>query len=343
MSTAPAVQSERTLKGSQKAAVLLLSLETEVAARILKLLDANIVEEITREIASLENVTDKVSNKVVEEYYHVAMAQQYLKQGGLLYARMLLQKALPADDAKRVIAQIQHHVIQAPFAFLQKADSENLLAFIQDEHPQTIALIMSHMPPNKASELLVGLPASKQLEVVVRMARMDQTNPEVVKEVEKGLEMRVSGFVTQTFSKCGGVDTVAGILNLVDRSTEKTLLESLEAEAPDLVDPIRRLMFVFEDIILVNDRGIQSVLKEINNDDLVLALRTASDELKEKIFSNMSERAAQMIKEDMEYMGPVRLSDVETAQQRIVDVVRRLEDSGEIIISGRGGDREQIV
>ncbi|GMU36564.1 MAG: flagellar motor switch protein FliG [Phycisphaerae bacterium] len=334
---------EKELKGAQKAAVLLLALETDVAARMLKLLDGNVVEEISREIASMERLGEKLSTQVVEEYYHLALAQQYAKQGGLLYARMLLQKALPADDARRILSQIQHHVIQAPFSFLQKADCENLLTFIQDEHPQTIALILSHMPAAKSAELLSGLSQNKQLEVVMRMARMDQTNPEVVREVEKGLEMRVSGLVTQTFQKCGGVEAVASILNLVDRATEKSIIESLETEAADLVDPIRRLMFVFEDIILVNDRGIQSVLKEIDNDDLVLALRTASDELKEKIFGNMSERAAQMVKEDMEYMGPVRLSDVEAAQQRIVDVVRRLEDAGEIIISGRGGDREQVV
>jgi flagellar motor switch protein FliG len=230
-----------------------------------------------------------------------------------------------------------------PFSFLQKAESENLLTFIQDEHPQTIALILAHLPPQKASEILVGLPSQKQIEVVKRVANMEQTNPEVIKEVERGLEHRLSDIVSQTFEKAGGVDTVAEILNLADRSTEKGIMEGLEAEDPDLVEQIRRLMFVFEDILLVNDKGIQSVLKEIDNDELALALKTASDELKQKIFKNMSERAAQLIQEDMQYMGPVRVSDVEAAQQKIVDVVRRLEDAGEIIISGRGGEKEMVV
>ena len=202
---------------------------------------------------------------------------------------------------------------------------------------------MSHLTSGKAGEILAGLSASKQVEVVSRIAHMENTNPEVIKEVEQGLEMRLSGVVSQTFQKVGGVESVAEMLNLADRSTEKAIMEALEAQDPDLVEEIRRLMFIFEDIMLVNDKGIQLVLKEIENEDLALALKTASEELHEKIFRNMSERAAEMIREDMEYMGPVRVSDVEAAQQKIVDVVRRLEDAGEIIISGRGGEKEMIV
>jgi flagellar motor switch protein FliG len=191
--------------------------------------------------------------------------------------------------------------------------------------------------------VLVGLPPAKQIEVVSRVANMEQTNPEVIKEVEEGLESRLSGIVSLTLQKSGGVAKVAEMLNLADRTTEKNILESLETEDPDLVEQIRRLMFVFEDIILVNDKGIQSVLKEIDNEALSLALKTASEDLKEKIFRNMSERAATLIQEDMEYMGPVRVTDVEAAQQRIVDVVRRLEDAGDIIIAGRGGEKEVVV
>ncbi len=218
-----------------------------------------------------------------------------------------------------------------------------MLTFIQDEHPQTIALILAHLKPAQASEILVGLAGQKQVEVVKRIANMEQTNPEVIKEVERGLEHRLSAMITQTFEKAGGVDTVAEMLNLADRATEKGIMEGLEAEDPDLVEQIRRLMFVFEDIMMVNDKGIQSMLKEVDNDDLSLALKTASQPLKDKIFKNMSERAAQLIKEDMEYMGPVRVSDVEAAQQKIVDIVRRLEESGEIIIGGRGGEKDLIV
>lgn len=331
------------LVGVRKAAVLLLSLEQDQAAEILKRLPPEAVEEISREIASTGQISNNARREVFSEFYNQALANSYLSEGGLEYAKSLLKKSLSDSDADRIIKQVTQQVQTTPFSFLQKAESENLLTFIQDEHPQTIALILAHLPSQKASEILVGLPGPKQIEVVKRVANMEQTNPEVIKEVERGLEHRLSDIVSQTFEKAGGVDTVAEILNLADRSTEKGIMEGLEAEDPDLVEQIRRLMFVFEDILLVNDKGIQSVLKEIDNEELALALKTASEELKEKIFKNMSERASQLIQEDMQYMGPVRVSDVEMAQQKIVDVVRRLEDSGEIIIAGRGGEKEMVV
>jgi flagellar motor switch protein FliG len=331
------------LNGVRKAAILLISLEQDKAAEVLKRLPAEAVEEVSREIASLGEIANSSRAAVFGEFYNLALANSYLSEGGLEYAKQLLKKSLSEEDAKRVIHQVTQQVQVTPFSFLQKAESENLLTFIQDEHPQTIALILAHLPAQKASEILVGLPSQKQVEVVKRVANMEQTNPEVIKEVERGLEHRLSDIVSQTFEKAGGVDTVAEILNLADRSTEKGIMEGLEAEDPDLVEQIRRLMFVFEDILLVNDKGIQSVLKEVDNEELALALKTASDELKQKIFKNMSERAAQLIAEDMQYMGPVRVSDVEAAQQKIVDVVRRLEDAGEIIIAGRGGEKEMVV
>jgi flagellar motor switch protein FliG len=331
------------LPGLTKAAVLLLSIDQQAAASILRELDTRTVEEVTRELASLGDVPVTVRNKVLNEFYTQAAAQAWVNEGGLDYARNLLGRSLDPKEAERILQQISQQVRKTPFAFLQKAETENLLTFIQDEHPQTIALIVSHLPFHKASEILAGLPGPKQIEVVKRVANMEQTNPEVIAEVERGLEARLSNLLTQSFEKIGGVETVAEVLNLVDRSTEKGIMEGLEAEAPELVEQIRRLMFVFEDIKLVDDKGIQSVLKEVENDELSLALKTASESLKEKIFSNMSARAAAMIKEDMEYMGPVRVSDVESAQQRIVDVVRRLEDAGEIIISGRGGAGEMVA
>ena len=331
------------LTGVRKSAILLLSLSQDEAAEILKRLPAEAVEEVSREIASMGDVPVAARGEVFGEFYNLALANNYLGEGGLEYAKTLLRKSLSEADATRVIKQVTQQVQTTPFSFLQKAESENLLTFIQDEHPQTIALILAHLPPMKASEILVGLPGQKQIEVVKRVANMEQTNPEVIKEVERGLEYRLSDIVSQTFEKAGGVDTVAEILNLADRSTEKGIMEGLEAEDPDLVEQIRRLMFVFEDILLVNDKGIQSVLKEVDNEELSLALKTASQELKDKIFKNMSERAAQLIAEDMQYMGPVRVSDVEAAQQKIVDVVRRLEDAGEIIIAGRGGEKEMVV
>jgi flagellar motor switch protein FliG len=331
------------INGIKKSAILLLSLPQDEAASILKRLPPEAMEEVSREIASLGEIQIATRKDVFGEFYNLALANSYLSEGGLDYAKALLTKSLSEDDAKRVIKQVTQQVQTTPFSFLQKAESENLLTFIQDEHPQTIALILAHLPPQKASEIMVGLPSQKQIEVVKRIANMEQTNPEVIKEVERGLEHRLSDIVSQTFEKAGGIDTVAEILNLADRSTEKGIMEGLEAEDPDLVEQIRRLMFVFEDILLVNDKGIQSVLKEVDNEELSLALKTASEDLKQKIFKNMSERAAQLIQEDMQYMGPVRVSDVESAQQKIVDVVRRLEDAGEIIIAGRGGEKEMVV
>ena len=298
---------------------------------------------MTRELAGLGRVTPELRNAVIEEFYSLSIASQYVNEGGLEYAKVLLKESLDAGVADRVLQQIQTQVQKTPFAFLQKAESENLLTFIQEEHPQTIALIVCHLPHHKAAEIMAGLPLQKQIEVIKRIANMEQTNPEVIKEVERGLESRLSSMLMQSMEKAGGIPTVAEILNLADRATEKSIMEGLEAEDPELVEEIRRLMFVFEDVQKVDDKGIQAILKEVDNDELGLALKTASTELQNKIFKNMSERAAALIKEDMQYMGPVRVSDVEAAQQRIVDIVRRLEDSGEIIIAGRGGESDLIV
>jgi flagellar motor switch protein FliG len=331
------------LDGLTKAAILLLTLDPTTAAELLKQLAPQAVEEVTRELAGLGRVPDALRNAVVEEFYGMSVANEYANEGGLDYAKVLLQQTLDPEKAQRMLQQIQTQVQKTPFSFLQKAESENLLTFIQDEHPQTIALIVCHLPHHKAAEILGGLPAQKQIEVIKRVANMEQTNPEVIKEVERGLESRLSSMLMQSMEKAGGIPTVAEILNLADRSTEKTIMEGLESEDPDLVEQIRRLMFVFEDVKQVDDKGIQGILKEVDNDELALALKTASEELKAKIFKNMSERAAQLIAEDMQFMGPVRVSDVEAAQQRIVDIVRRLEDSGDIVIAGRGGDSDLLV
>lgn len=339
----PKKESYSSLSGTRKAAILLLALDQEASSTLLRGLPARSVEEVTRELAGLENIAKDIRDKVLREFYELAVAQSWAREGGLDYAKSLLMKSLDPKEAQKVLDNIATHVRRTPFSFLQKAESSNLLTFIQDEHPQTIALIVSHLPYHKASEILGGLPTPKQIEVVKRVANMEQTNPEVVNEVESGLEARLANMLSQSFEAIGGVSTVAEMLNLVDRTTEKSIMEGLEAEDPDLVEEIRRLMFVFEDILLVDDKGIQAVLKEVDNDELAVALKTASEELTAKIFGNMSERAAVMIKEDMEYMGPVRVSDVEAAQQRIVDIVRRLEDAGEIMIQGRGGANEMVV
>lgn len=331
----------QSLSGVRKCAILLLAMKQELAAKILRALPREKVEEVSREIASIEHVTPQVRAAVVTEFYNLVLARQYADVGGMPLAKALLEKTLPPDEARRILAGIEHHVYAQPFSFLQKTETDNLLMFLQGEHPQTIALVLSHLPPAMASEVLVGLPTERQIEVIARVATMDQTSPEVIKDVERGLEKRLAGLVTEHFERAGGVQAVAEILNLAGRAAERAILEGLSNTSPELVEEIRRRMFVFEDIIRVDDRGIQAVLKEVENQTLALALKTASDELKEKIFKNMSERAAQLIREEMEFMGPVRVHDVELAQQKIVDIVRRLEDAGEIIISG--ADAKDLV
>jgi len=331
------------LPGLTKAALLLVSIEQDAAAKVLSMLDKDAIEAVSTAIATLGEMEPEKRKAVVEEFYQLIKAKQYLEQGGLEYARQLLETSLSANEADEILKAVEQSIRSTPFSFLKKAESSNLLTFIQEEHPQTIALVLAHLESKQAAEVLAGLPAAKQLEVVRRIATMEHTNPDIVKEVEKGLESRLAAIVVQKYEKTGGVEAVAEMLNLADRATEKSILDALGEEDADLVENIRRLMFVFEDLILVNDKGIQQVLKEIDNEVLALALKTASDELKDKIFRNMSERAATLIKEDMEYMGPVRLSDVEQAQQKIVDVVRRLEEAGEVIIQGRGGEGEVVV
>ncbi|MHC4211530.1 MAG: flagellar motor switch protein FliG, partial [Planctomycetota bacterium] len=263
------------LDGVIKAAIVLLSLDHDVAGELLKHLPTGMVEEVTRAVASLQDVPASLSEQVVEEFYSLGLATVHSKQGGLQYAKTLLRDSLDGGLADKVISTIQTQVQRSPFSFLQKAASDNLLTFIQDEHPQTIALIICHLPHNKASEVLVGLPADKQVEVVRRVANMEQTSPEVVAEVESGLESRLSSMLVASMDKVGGVSTTAEILNLCDRSTEKAILDGIESDDPDLVESIRRLMFVFEDILKVNDKGIQAVLKEVDNEELCLALKTA--------------------------------------------------------------------
>ncbi len=331
------------LSGLRKAAILVVALPEEAAEALLKPLPVDLVEALAREIAVLDEVPQEVRTAVVKEFYYTALARQYAARGGLSTAKALLQRTLPPEEAKKIISSIEHQVHQQPFSFLQKTETENLRTFLASEHPQTIALVLSHLPPAMASEILVGLEADKQVEVVMRIANMEQTRPEVIASVERGLQQSLSGLMSEQFERAGGIQAVAEILNLAGRAAEKQILEGLASESPDLVEEIRRRMFVFEDIIRLDDRGIQAMLKEVQNDELALALKTASEDLKQKIFSNMSERAATLIKEEMEFMGPVRVSDVEAAQQKIVEIVRKLEESGEIVIPGKGGEKELIV
>ena len=326
------------LSGIQKAAVLLISLGPERSANVFKHLKEEEIEELTLEIANTRSVSPDVKGQVLDEFYEVCLAQQYIAEGGVNYAKELLEKALGADKARDVIGKLTASLQVRPFEFIRKTDASQLLNFIQDEHPQTIALILSYLSSNQAATIIAALAPEKQADVAKRIAQMDRTSPDVIKEVEKVLEQKLSSLVNQDYTIVGGVDSIVEILNTVDRGTEKHIMESLEIEEPELADEIRRKMFVFEDILSLDDKSIQRVLREVDNNELAVALKSANEEVQTVIFKNLSKRLATMIKEDMDFMGPVRLKDVEEAQQKIVNIIRKLEDSGEIIISRGGGD-----
>lgn len=322
----------------QKAAILLITLGPEKSADIFKHLKEEEIEELTLEIANTQSVSPQLKDEVINEFYQVCLAQQYIAEGGIGYAKELLEKALGNDKAQQVITKLTASLQVRPFEFIRKTEPSQVLNFIQDEHPQTIAMILSYLHPQQASLILGALNPEKQADVAKRIAIMDRTSPEVIKEVERVLERKLSSLINQDYTIAGGVDAIVAILNTVDRGTEKRIMESLEIEEPELADEIRKKMFVFEDILLLDDRAIQRVLRDVDNNDLEVALKGANEEVQGAIFKNLSSRLATMIKEDMEFMGPVRMKDVEEAQQKIVGIIRKLEDSAEIVISRGGGD-----
>jgi flagellar motor switch protein FliG len=313
----------------RKAAILLMSLPDDQAAALMSKLEPKQVEVVSIEIARLGNVTGEEQETTIEEFAGANPASMSMRAGGLAVAKQLVEKAL-GKSAGTTLDNVRQSIEALPFGFLQKVDSQNLLTFIMDEHPQTIALILSHLQPAQAAEIIKGLPPERQLAVIRRVATMGQTSPEIIKEVERGLEHRMSSVVSQQFENAGGVPSVAGMLNVIDRATERSLLENLSREDPELVEEIRRLMFVFDDINQLGSKEIQILLKNVDNSQWAMALKGANPELKEKILANMSKRAADMLREEMEYLGPVKVSAVEQMQQQIVDAVRRLEDAGEI-------------
>ena len=329
---------EEKLTGLQKSAILLIALGPERSATIFKHLKEEEIEELTLEIANTRSITPQVKDEVINEFYQVCLAQQYIAEGGITYAKELLEKALGAEKALDVIGKLTASLQVKPFEFIRKTDPSQLLNFIQDEHPQTIALILAYLSPQQAAMIIAALPQERQADVAKRVAMMDRTSPDVIKEVEQILESKLSSLVNQDYTIIGGVDQVVEILNTVDRGTEKHIMETLEIEEPELADEIRKKMFVFEDILLLDDRAIQRVLHDVDNNDLALALKGSNEQVQQAIFNNLSKRLAAMIKEDMEFMGPVRMKDVEEAQQKIVNIIRKLEDSAEIVISRGGGD-----
>ena len=326
------------LSGLQKAAILLIALGPEMSSQIFKHLKEEEIEELTLEIANTRSITPQMKESVTSEFYQLCLAQQYIAEGGIGYAKEVLEKALGEDKAVDVISKLTASLQVKPFEFVRKTDAAQLINFIQDEHPQTIALILSYLSPGQAALIISSLPPDRQADVAKRIAVMDRTSPDVIKEVESILESKLASLVNQDYTIIGGVDAVVDILNTVDRGTEKHIMETLEIDEPELADEIRKKMFVFEDILLLDDRAIQRVLRDVDNNDLAVSLKSSNEEVKAAIFNNLSKRLASMIQEDMEFMGPVRMKDVEEAQQKIVNIIRKLEDSGEIVISRGGGD-----
>lgn len=326
------------LNGRQKAAALLIAMGTEVSAQVFKHLNEEEIEMLTLEIANTRRITPEERHMVLDEFYQMALARDYISQGGIEYARDVLTKALGDDKAIDVINRLTASLQVRPFEFVRKADPTQLLNYLQGEHPQTIALILSFLPPEQGAVIISSLPPEVQSDIAKRIASMERTSPETIREIEKVLEKKLSTLVAQDFTSIDGLETVVQILTRVDRGTERTILESMEIQTPELAEEIKKRMFTFDDIVLLDTRAIQRVLREVDNKDLALALKVANENVKQLIFDSVSKRFAEMLQEDMEYMGPVRLKDVEEAQQKIVGIIRRLEEANEIVYS-RGGDQ----
>ena len=335
-------ESGEEMSNQQKAAILFITLGPGFSATVFKHMADDAIEKTTLGIANQKQVTPKQKQLVMSEFYQMAMAKNYLSTGGLEYAQDVLEKALGAEKAADIINRLTTSLQVRPFDFLKKTDPSQLLNFIQNEHPQTIALIMAYLDPDQAATILASLSQERQAEVAKRIASRDRTSPDVIREVERVLERKLSSLVTQDFTTAGGVKAIVEVLNRVDRTTEKTIIETLEVDNPELTEEIKRLMFVFEDIVMLDDRSLQMVLREVDTKDLSLALKATTQEVAAKVYKNMSKRAADMLKEEIEFMGPVKIRDVEEAQQKIVNVIRNLEDKGEIVVSRGKGD-EMIV
>ena len=330
------------LNGKQKAAVLLIALGPDISAQILKHMREDEIEKLTLEIANQSTLKQEQKDRVLTEFIQMCLANDYISSGGLDYARDVLEKALGAEKAASIIKRLTTSLQIRPFDFARKTDPSQLLNFIQNEHPQTIALIMAYLEPEQSAAVISALPSERQVDVARRIATMDRTSPDVIRDVEIILERKLSSLAAQDFTAAGGVNAIVEILNRVDRTTERTIIENMEIQNPELAEEIKKQMFVFEDLVLLDDRSLQLVLREIDNRDLALALKATSGDVSSKIYKNISKRAADLLREEIEYMGPVRIRDVEEAQQKIVNNIRRLEESGEIVVSRGKGD-ELIV
>jgi flagellar motor switch protein FliG len=337
MSTATAsavsVDAIRHLSGPQKSAVLLMAMGTERAAVVLRELRESEITEIMAEVARLQDVSPEIVAAVMEEFDLTARARRHIATGGVEVARELLERSLGQEKSEEIFERLSMAFISAPFEFVRRIDPRMLLSFIRDEHPQTIALLLAHMNPDAAALVLSGLPEDTQRDVAVRIATMDRTSPDIISAVEHALEKRLSSVAQQSdLSSAGGVGSLVELLNRSDRATERLIFEGLDDHDSSLADEVRSLMFVFEDIISLDDRSIQQILRRVETKDLALALKGVREEVRQKVLSNMSSRASTTLAEDIEILGAVRISAVEEAQGAVVRVIRELEEAGEIVL-----------
>jgi flagellar motor switch protein FliG len=331
------------LSNVQKCAALLISIGPQLASQVIKFIpDEGDVERLAYEIASLKKVPPDILSQILEDFYVLFEARGYVSAGGVDYARRLLEDSFGADFADQILKRLVATLQVNPFDFFNNADPAQLASSFQHENPQLVALVLAYLKPDKAALLLSSLSPEIQVDVATRIAEMDRTNPEVLKEVERILETKFSSVVTSDFTSAGGIEVLAEILNNSDRTTEKAILDSLEMKNPEVAESVRELMFVFEDVIQLDDRAIQRILREVETKDLAMALKGSNDDVRKKVFKNMSERAATMLKDDMDYMGPARARDVQEKQSNIVNIIRALESAGEIVIN-RGSEEESFI
>ncbi len=330
------------ISGLRKAAILLVSLGSEISAQIFKHLNDQEVEKLSMEIARLERIEPETRHEVLDEFNEMLRAQEFISKGGMDTAQEILEKAMGSQEAKDIIDRLTTSQEVRPFDFIRQAEPEHILNFIQEEHPQTIALVLAYLDAETSSAIMEQLPMEIQADVSKRIALMDRTSPEMIREVERVLERKLSSLVNEEYAATGGIEAIVEMLNEASRGTAQSILESLEEDDPELAEDIRRQLFVFEDITQLSDQDVQTVLREVDQEELTLALKAVDEEVQEKVFSNMSQRASSMVEEELEYMGPVRVSDVEEAQQGVVNVIRRLENEGQIVVV-RGGEEEIIA
>ena len=329
--------------GKQKAAIVLLVLGEDITSEVFKYLTDDEVQEISKEISLLGPVPAQVTDQVMEDFYNLTMAKEYLTIGGIEYAKRVLIKSLGPEEARKIIDRLVKMLEKTTgFSSLEKVNPQQLSKFIQNEHPQTIALILAHLSASQAAELIASLPEDMRSEIIIRMANLEEISPEIVKKISGVLDQKLEALGSYSLEEYGGVKAVAELFNRMDRRASRSVLEQIESRDPELTASIRDLMFVFEDILLIDDQGIMEILKRADKKSLSIGLKGANEELQAKFFRNMSQRAAEMMKEEMEYLGPIRVKDVEKAQHEVVEIVRGLEEEGVITIGGAGGD-EYVV